>query len=142
MLSIAKNTVDSFDRYKMPRIVVKLEGKGNGTKTLLENLESIGKSLGRHPLYLLKFVGYEVCAQTQAENTKYIVRGWHKASDLQDIIYWFIELYVVCSQCENPETSLYVKRHCVFRKCSACGHTDPLDMNHKLCNYIAKTPLK
>lgn len=40
---------DPFYRYKMERIQSKIEGKGNGIKTVVVNLSSIANSLARPP---------------------------------------------------------------------------------------------
>ena len=39
----------TFFRYKMPRLVAKVEGKGNGVKTVIPNMVDIAKSLERPP---------------------------------------------------------------------------------------------
>ena len=36
-------------RYKMPRLVAKVEGKGNGVKTVIPNMVDIARSLERPP---------------------------------------------------------------------------------------------
>jgi len=139
MLSLGGSENDVFSRYTMPKLVVKYEG----SKTLLSNLLEIAKSLGRHPLYVIKFIGYELGTQTQVDtkHQKYIVRGHHDVSCLQKIILRFADMFVICSCCSNPETCLYVKKQSVFRRCKACGACEMLDMKLQLCNFIAKKPL-
>ena len=38
-----------FYRYKMPRLQAKVEGKGNGVKTVIPNMVEIARALGRPP---------------------------------------------------------------------------------------------
>jgi translation initiation factor 5 len=40
---------DAFYRYKMERLQSKIEGKGNGIKTVIVNLSSVSQSLSRPP---------------------------------------------------------------------------------------------
>lgn len=47
-------------RYKMPKMVLKTEGKGNGIKTNLVNLLDVAKALRTRIEYPLKFMGYEL----------------------------------------------------------------------------------
>ncbi len=47
LLNVNREVEDEFFRYKMPRLVAKIEGKGNGIKTVLVNMSDIAKSLYR-----------------------------------------------------------------------------------------------
>ena len=55
-----------------------------------------------------KFFGCELGAQTQfdSKNDRYIVNGSHEANKLQDMLDGFIKKFVLCTECENPETDL------------------------------------
>lgn len=55
-----------------------------------------------------KFFGCELGAQTQfdAKNDRYIVNGSHEANKLQDMLDGFIRKFVLCPECDNPETDL------------------------------------
>lgn len=55
-----------------------------------------------------KFFGCELGAQTQfdSKNDRYIVNGSHEANKLQDMLDGFIRKFVLCNECENPETDL------------------------------------
>lgn len=37
---------------------------------------------------------------------RYIVNGSHESSKLQDMLDGFIKKFVLCAECENPETEL------------------------------------
>ena len=66
-----------------------------------------------HVLFFLlvdicKFFGCELGAQTQmdSKNSRYIVNGSHEGPKLQDLLDVFIKKFVLCPECENPETTL------------------------------------
>ena len=65
-----------------------------------------------HLLHLIvdptKYFGCELGAQTQFDlkNERYIVNGSHDAAKLQDILDGFIKRFVLCQECDNPETRL------------------------------------
>ena len=149
-LNVNRNVTDSFYRYKMPKLLAKVEGKGNGIKTVIVNMVDVAKALGRPPtceykqkffffklkyLYLnfiikvyqinillvdfyyisliliadpCKFFGCELGAQTQFDfkNDRYIVNGSHDSTKLQGLLDIFIKKFVLCPECENPETDL------------------------------------
>eukprot|EP00095_Tigriopus_kingsejongensis_P006771 maker-scaffold637_size121548-snap-gene-0.16 protein:Tk06771 transcript:maker-scaffold637_size121548-snap-gene-0.16-mRNA-1 annotation:"eukaryotic translation initiation" len=143
-LNVNRNVQDAFYRYKMPRLVAKVEGKGNGVKTVIPNMTDIARALGRPPTYCTKYFGCELGAQTQFDfkNDRYIVNGSHDAAKLQDMLDGFIKKFVLCEQCENPETVVKVnaKKGLLAASCKACGYVFPLDMTHKLTTFILKNP--
>lgn len=143
-VNINRNVSDAFYRYKMPRIQAKVEGKGNGIKTVIVNMGDVAKAIARPATYPTKYFGCELGAQTQFDfkNERYIVNGSHDATKLQDLLDGFIRKYVLCPACDNPETELMVsaKKGTISQGCKACGHHGLLESNHKLNTYILKNP--
>lgn len=144
MMNVNRKVNDAFYRYKMPKLDAKVEGKGNGIKTVITNMVEIAKAIYRPPAYPTKFFGCELGAQTQIDkkNDRYIVNGSHTADKLQDILDSFIEKFVLCDACENPETTFHVqpKKEKITSICTACGHQGMIDMRHRLSTYILKNP--
>lgn len=143
-LNVNRQIADPFYRYKMPRLQAKVEGKGNGIKTVIANMSDIAKSLERPPEYPTKYIGCKLGAQTNVDqkNERYIVNGEHDANKLQEILDGFIKEFVLCPACENPETTLRVKKNAIHAKCKACGHSYTIDNRHKLSTFILKNPPK
>jgi len=141
-LNVNREVQDPFYRYKMPAIIAKVEGKGNGVKTVIVNMDDIGKAIGRPATYPCKFFGCELGAQTQMDVTKerYVVNGSHEGSRLQDMLDIFIKKFVLCHKCDNPETTMIVGRDKITLLCKACGNKSKVDLRHKLCTYISKNP--
>lgn len=143
-LNVNRNVSDTFYRYKMPKILAKVEGKGNGIKTVIVNMHDVAKALSRPPTYPTKFFGCELGAQTQFDfkNDRYIVNGSHESSKLQSMLDGFIKKYVLCPECENPETVLFPneKKGTIKQTCKACGHQCFVDTRHKLTTFILKNP--
>ncbi|KAI4872744.1 hypothetical protein NFI96_026977 [Prochilodus magdalenae] len=143
-VNVNRSVSDQFYRYKMPRLIAKVEGKGNGIKTVIVNMVDVAKALNRPPTYPTKFFGCELGAQTQfdAKNDRYIVNGSHEANKLQDMLDGFIRKFVLCPECDNPETDLHInpKKQTIGNSCKACGYRGMLDTRHKLCTFILKNP--
>lgn len=55
---------------------------------------------------------------------------------------FFRRRFVLCPECDNPETDLLVstKRNTISQGCKACGYHGLIESNHKLVTYILKNP--
>lgn len=134
---------DEFNRYKMPPVMGKVEGRGNGIKTRIVNCVEVGRAIHRPPGYVCKFFGCELGAQTKIDDNagNYIVNGSFQQEVLQEVLQKFIEMFVLCSNCTLPETDLKIRKNGdITQKCNACGTESTCDMTHKLCTYIFNNP--
>ena len=126
----------------MPRLVCRIEGRGNGIRTCIVNLSDIAEALNRPPDILTKYFGVELGAQSRFETDadKATVNGAHTQPDLQKLIGTFCDKFVLCPKCSLPETALAVslKKGTISHKCSACGAKEMVDLSHKLCTYIMR----
>mmetsp|Transcript_23277 Transcript_23277/g.59488 ORF Transcript_23277/g.59488 Transcript_23277/m.59488 type:complete len:461 (-) Transcript_23277:425-1807(-) len=138
----AANADDAFYRYKMPKLVAKIEGRGNGIKTNVVNNVDIAKALERAPEYVLKYFGCELGAQTNYDKATgvSIVNGAHDSKKLSEILEGFIKKFVQCYSCGNPETTIKIKKDFLHLKCKACGFVSDVDPRHKLNTFILKNP--
>ncbi|CAA3003327.1 probable eukaryotic translation initiation factor 5-1 [Olea europaea subsp. europaea] len=139
----AGNKDDAFYRYKMPKMITKIEGRGNGIKTNLVNMVDIAKALGRPAAYTTKYFGNELGAQSKFDEktgTSH-VNGAHDTSKLAALLENFIKKYVQCYGCGNPETEIIIsKSQMINLKCAACGFISDVDMRDKLTTFILKNP--
>lgn len=143
-VNIRRDVKDAFYRYKMEKIQSKIEGKGNGIKTVIVNLHNVADQLARPPNYVIKYFGFELGAQTNIDpkDDRWIVNGAHEASKLQDHLDGFINKFVLCKDCKNPETVVNIKDGDIILDCKACGHHTHADLRHKLASFILKTAPK
>lgn len=144
-VNIRRDVSDPFYRYKMEKIQSKIEGKGNGIKTVIVNLTSIANSLARPGAYVIKYFGFELGAQTNSNpaDDRWIINGAHEASKLQDSLDGFITKFVLCKSCKNPETVVNIKDGNIILDCKACGQRSDVDLRLKLSGFILKqTPKK
>ncbi|KAL6546054.1 hypothetical protein OROGR_009928 [Orobanche gracilis] len=139
----AGNKDDAFYRYKMPRMITKIEGRGNGIKTNVVNMVDIAKALGRPASYTTKYFGCELGAQSKFDEktgTSH-VNGAHDTAKLAALLENFIKKFVQCYGCGNPETEIIItKLQMINLKCAACGFISEVDMRDKLTTFIIKNP--
>ncbi|KAG7089419.1 hypothetical protein E1B28_011107 [Marasmius oreades] len=146
IVNIRRDVDDKFYRYRMPLLLTKIEGKGNGIKTVIPNMADVARALSRPPTYPTKFFGCELGAQTSFDekNERFIVNGAHEANRLRELLDGFIDKFVLCRSCKNPETELVIlkqgRNETIIRDCKACGERTDIDMRHKLTTFILKNP--
>ncbi|GLU01535.1 hypothetical protein SLE2022_188410 [Rubroshorea leprosula] len=139
----AGNSDDAFYRYKMPKMITKIEGRGNGIKTNVVNMVDIAKALGRPASYTTKYFGCELGAQSKFDDKTgtSLVNGSHDTTKLAGLLENFIKKYVQCYGCGNPETEILItKSQMIQLKCAACGFVSDVDMREKLTTFILKNP--
>ncbi|KAK7261092.1 hypothetical protein RIF29_27396 [Crotalaria pallida] len=139
----AGNSDDAFYRYKMPRMITKIEGRGNGIKTNVVNMVDIAKALARPASYTTKYFGCELGAQSKFDEKSGTshVNGAHDTPKLAALLENFIKKYVQCYGCGNPETEILItKTQMIQLKCAACGFVSDVDMRDKLTTFIIKNP--
>ncbi|KAK0385763.1 hypothetical protein NLU13_6940 [Sarocladium strictum] len=142
-INIRRDYVDDHYRYKMEPLQTKIEGKGNGIKTILVNLNSVATSLERDPEIIQKYFGFEIGAQTTADkkNERWIINGAHEAAKLQDLLDGFIQKFILCRECKNPETVFELDskdKKTLKLACKACPYTLPVLPGHKLYAFVVK----
>ncbi|KAJ9146362.1 hypothetical protein P3X46_028639 [Hevea brasiliensis] len=139
----ASNSDDAFYRYKMPKMITKIEGRGNGIKTNVVNMVEIAKALARPASYTTKYFGNELGAQSKFDERTgtSLVNGAHDTAKLAGLLENFIKKYVQCYGCGNPETEVVItKTQMITLKCAACGFVSDVDMRDKLTTFILKNP--
>ncbi|PON77452.1 Translation initiation factor 2, beta subunit [Parasponia andersonii] len=139
----ASNSDDAFYRYKMPKMITKIEGRGNGIKTNVVNMVDIAKALARPAAYATKYFGCELGAQSKFDEKTgtSLVNGAHETAKLAGLLENFIKKYVQCYGCGNPETEIVItKTQMLQLKCAACGFVSDVDMRDKLTSFILKNP--
>lgn len=144
LVNVRRDVTDAFYRYKMERLQTKIEGKGNGIKTVVVNLSSVAQSLARPGAYLIKYFGFELGAQTNIDppDDRWIINGAHDSAKLQDYLDGFIQKFVLCKKCKNPETDVHIKDGHITLDCKACGQRTDVDLRLKLSGFILKNAPK
>jgi len=138
--NIGRSNDDSAFRYKMPKLQTKVEGRGNGIKTVIVNMVDVAKALHVEPSYPTKFFGFELGAQSKFEKDtdRAIVNGAHSAGDLQKLLDKYISIFVLCPRCKLPEIKMEVSNSKIKVDCAACGYNEPLKSSHKLAAFMVK----
>jgi len=122
-----KKDEDATYRYKMPRLTSSRLSSGNGVKTSIINSSEICKAISRTQLCLTQWFGYSLAVQSRINPTsgQIVLNGDHPPKKLLDSLYEFIDNFILCPNCSNPETTMDKKNNGLVLHCAACGHTEP-----------------
>jgi len=139
-LNIGGDAHDASYRYKMPVLITKVEGRGNGIKTVIVNMVEVSKALHIDPAFTTKFFGYEFGAQSRfsmKDDGRAVVNGKFDTKTMQDKLEQFLALFILCPGCGLPEIKMKVRKD-IKIDCAACGYNGLLKTKHKLVTYIIK----
>lgn len=99
----------------------------DGNFTVFRNLKSTADYLNRDTGELFTFIKEELATNGSINNERGRFKGKFNGEELETVINEFTERYVLCSQCNSPDTK-YIERAGVETvKCTACGATKPKD---------------
>ncbi|MEM5880974.1 MAG: translation initiation factor IF-2 subunit beta [Candidatus Aenigmatarchaeota archaeon] len=100
-------------RFKIPEVKVNIIKN----KTIIENFSEIISILRRNEEDLLKFFSKELGAAVNLDSAKLIINKIVKKEVLDEKLKKFVEEYVLCKHCKNPDTKIENKKII----CEACG---------------------
>jgi translation initiation factor 2 beta subunit (eIF-2beta)/eIF-5 len=125
---------DQFDphyRYKMPKLSLSAK-KG---LTIIDNLALLAKTLGREPSELLKMWSYSLGTHSTTKTSS--LGGTYTFTQLHDALLKYIDEYVICGKCGNPETIYTIHKGKFCLQCRACSGLTKIKSDTKLTKYLA-----
>jgi translation initiation factor 5 len=134
-----KENLDPSYRYKMPSVSINKQK----TKMVMINLKEISASLSRHPIFILDFLKKKFSTGMKYDEKENRVE--FKSLDIEQIqnaIFEFIEYFVLCPTCGNPETILSQKKNVIYIQCRACPHYDKVNISNKIVEKVCDTLAK
>ncbi|MBN1502847.1 translation initiation factor IF-2 subunit beta [Candidatus Woesearchaeota archaeon] len=107
-------------------VVPKVRGHIEGNKTVLSNFMQIAEKLRRDPNHLLKYILKELASPGEFKKNLVIVGSKISAKRVNEKIEEYANKYVVCKECNRPDTKLLKHDRILSIKCSACGARYPV----------------
>jgi translation initiation factor 5 len=124
------NSDDLFYRYKMEKVNITNKGFGNGLFTIINNLESIAKSINTPVEILYKYIANDLGSNYNEK--KKSMNGSHTHEKIQESIHKYINDFVICNKCGIPEVNYFLENKNIEAKCSACGTLNEIKNNNKI----------
>tara|TARA_Y100000034_G_C6845777_1_gene383143 strand:+ start:943 stop:1350 length:408 start_codon:yes stop_codon:yes gene_type:complete len=115
-------STQSSERFKMPKV----HGHVEGNKTIITNFFDIAKAFNRKPENLLKFLQRELASPATEDNKRIIFTRKLSSALINQKIELYAKIYVVCPQCNKPDSELVKEDNTQKIKCLACGAKTPV----------------
>ncbi|MBP2030840.1 translation initiation factor 2 subunit 2 [Methanohalophilus levihalophilus] len=109
-------------RFVIPDPKVFIEGK----TTVLDNFGQIVSVLNREPDHLMKYLTRELGTAGKIEGARAIFQGKFPSNVIKSNIDAYADEYVICSECNRPDTQLVKMDRVMMMKCAACGAHRPV----------------
>ncbi len=110
------------DRFEIPKVSVVREG----ARTILRNLTQISKTLNRNEDNISKYLVKSLGTAGIIDNGRLILQGKFSEEEIQKEINEYVKLYVLCKECNAPDTELIKEERVTFLRCLACGAKQPV----------------
>ncbi len=105
------------DRFKVPIADVFYEGN----TTVIRNFDKIANTLNRPADQILKFLLGGLGTAGEIVGSRAVFQGKIPARNIKNKIKEYVDTYVICSECNRPDTHLVKKGRTTLIRCDACG---------------------
>jgi translation initiation factor 2 subunit 2 len=110
------------DRLEIPKPNSFIQGK----KTIISNFGQILKVIEREEKHLMKFISKETATPVTASEGKLNLTGKFSAIQINKAFNNYLKQYVLCPECNKPDTKFTEQNGVKVIKCEACGAVFPL----------------
>lgn len=114
--------LESHERFKLPEPDVMIEGK----TTVIRNFADIVDTMRREPEHLLGFLLRELGTAGTMDGPRVVFKGKVATSQIVDRINNYVDEYVLCSECESPDTHMTKDGRVPILHCETCGAHRPV----------------
>lgn len=105
------------DRFKLPKAEIFYEGN----TTVIKNFDKISDAVNRTSDLILKFLLGGLGTAGELDGSRVVFQGKIPAKSIQDKLKEYIDSYVICSECNRPDTHLVKQGRTMLIRCDACG---------------------
>lgn len=108
---------EGSDRFQMPRANI----QPAGARTVIINFTEMASTFRRKPEHLQKFILKELATSGELQAGRLVVQGKFRPEVVDKKIELYAKEYVLCHDCNRPDTKFVKEDRFLFLKCEACG---------------------
>lgn len=109
-------------RFEMPKI----KAITVGNKTIIKNFRELVNTFRRDETHLMKFLLGEMATSGNIEGSQAVFQGKFSQNFIQDKVQKYADGYVLCPECNKPDTKIIKEGRIYFLRCEACGAKHPI----------------
>ncbi len=109
-------------RFTVPRAYSVIQGN----RTIIQNFSEVADAMNRDPQHVLKFLLRELGTAGNLEGSRAIMQGKFTHYLINDRIEDYVKRFVMCHECNRPDTKIIREDRIDILKCEACGAKAPL----------------
>lgn len=110
------------ERFEIPKV----EGQISGKNTIITNITQIANYLRRPLEHLAKFLQKELAVPGKIDGERLILITKLNSQKVNDKIQQYAKDFVICPECQKPDTEIVVEKGIKFKHCLACGAKSPI----------------
>jgi translation initiation factor 2 subunit 2 len=114
--------VAEHERFQLPPVDILYEGKA----TVFRNFKDIVDVLRREDKDVLQYLLRELGTAGSQEGRRLLFQGRVVRQQIEDKLGSYIATFVMCSECNRPDTKLIREGRTLVLKCEACGAHRPI----------------
>tara|TARA_B100000700_G_scaffold248718_1_gene278680 strand:- start:7952 stop:8437 length:486 start_codon:yes stop_codon:yes gene_type:complete len=116
--------ISSRSRWTLPEPDVLIEG----SQTILRNFSELVSMMDRDADHVYHFLQNELGTSATREKGRVLLKGRIPPRRIKERIVAYVKTYILCHQCNAPDTSFIKEDRTTLLKCQACGATRPVKL--------------
>ncbi len=110
------------ERFEIPKVQVQREGN----RTIVKNFSQIAKILNRSEEHLYKYLIKSIGTAGFIEGGRLVLQGKFNENEVQRELNSYVKEYILCKECQSPDTEFIKEGRILFIRCLACGAKHPV----------------
>ncbi|DAC48902.1 MAG TPA: translation initiation factor IF-2 subunit beta [Candidatus Thalassarchaeaceae archaeon] len=116
--------LSSSARWKLPEPDVLIEG----SQTIIRNFSDIVDMMDRDGNHVYHFMQNELGTSGSREERRVLLKGRIPPKRIKEKLGNYVRTFVLCDQCNAPDTRFIKEDRTTLLKCQACGATRPVKL--------------
>lgn len=104
-------------RFEVPEA----QTKKQGNKTVITNFAEMADHFNREEKHFSKFLLGELGTAGHVDGKELVLQGKFRRGIINDKIGSYSDKYVICDECNRPDTTIRKEKGVTMMKCQACG---------------------